>query len=398
MFFGGGGFPPVEPGLSAGAAGQGHRRLRLNMNDKIMNEMRSAPGAVTTIGGKRLIYFAGTGYFGLQGHPEVIRAGIKAFRKYGTHSATSRTGFGNNPVLLKVEERLGEFFEEEDAAYFGSGYLSSLILAQGLEDRYEALFVDKLAHFCIKDGVRAAGKPAYLFRHRDPEDLKKKLKARLKAGQRPLVLTDGVFPTYGQIAPVLDYARVLEPYNGLIGLDDAHGAGVLGPNGRGTAEYFGLKSSRLFLAGTLSKAFGGHGGFVIGKKRLIDQVRTRVGAYLGSTPTPTPIAAAAAKGIEILRNHPEMRKKLGQNVALVKAGLKNLGLETDETPVPIAAWSLRSAERMKKVQAALMRRGIAVAYLRYVGAPAEGVLRVTVFSTHTAEHIRRLLEELEKVL
>jgi len=363
-----------------------------------MNGMESAPGAETTIGGKRCIYFAGTGYFGLHGHPEVIRAGVKAFQKYGTHSATSRSGFGNNPVLLEVEERLKEFFGEDDAAYFGSGYLSSLVLAQGLAGQYEAVFTDKLAHFCIKDAVRTAGKPIFSFRHRDPEDLKKKLNSKLKARQRPFVLTDGVFPTYGRIAPVLDYATILEPYNGLIGLDDAHGAGVLGTHGRGTAEYFGLKSSRLHIAGTLSKAFGGHGGFVVGTKKLIEQIRTKVGAYIGSTPTPTPIAAATVKGIEILMNRPEMRERLRQNVAMVKAGMKKLGVEADETPVPIVAWTLKSAEKMKKVQKALLGLGIAIAYLRYIGAPKEGVLRVTVFSTHTAEHIRALLAELAKVL
>jgi len=363
-----------------------------------MNGMESAPGAETTIGGKRYLYFAGTGYFGLHGHPEVIRAGVEAFQKYGTHSATSRAGFGNNPVLLEVEERLKDFFGEDDAAYFGSGYLSSLVLAQGLADQYDVIFVDESAHFCINDAARSAGKPIFRFRHRNPEDLKKKLSAKLKARQRPFLLTDGIFPTFGRIAPVPDYAEILEPYNGLIGLDDAHGAGVLGPNGRGTYEYFKMKSDRLHFAGTLSKAFGGYGGFVVGRKKLIERIRKTVGAFIGSTPTPTPIAAATAKGIEILMSRPEMRERLRRNVALVKAGMKKLGVETDETPVPIVAWSLKSAEKMKKIQKTLMSRGIAIAYLRYIGAPPDGVLRLTIFSTHQTEHIRRLLEELGKTL
>jgi 7-keto-8-aminopelargonate synthetase-like enzyme len=360
--------------------------------------MESAPGAETIIGGKRRLYFAGTSYFGLHGHPEVIRAGVEAFQKYGTHSATSRAGFGNNPVLLEVEERLKEFFGEPDAAYFGSGYLSSLVLARGLTEKYDAVFIDEAAHFCITDSVHSLGKPVYSFRHRDPEDLRKKLRARLKPRQTPFLLTDGIFPTYGHIAPVPDYLAVLTPYKGLIGLDDAHGVGVLGPNGRGTYEHFGVTSESLHLAGTLSKAFGGHGGFVVGRKKLIARVRNTVGAYIGSTPTPTPIAAATARGIEILRNHPEMREQLRKNVALVKAGMKKLGVPIDETPVPIVAWSMGSAEKMKKVQRSLLSRDIAIAYLKYIGAPAEGVLRVTIFSTHTAEHIRRLLEELEKAI
>lgn len=363
-----------------------------------LNGIESAPGAETIIGGKRFLYFAGTSYFGLHGHPDLIRAGVEAFRKYGTHSATSRAGFGNNPVLLEVEERLKEFFGEPDAAYFSSGYLSSLILAQSLAENYDAVFVDEEAHFCITDSVHSLGKPIWRFRHRDPEDLQRKLKKKLKARQIPFLMTDGIFPTFGHIAPVPDYLDVLAPYQGMIGLDDAHGVGVLGHNGRGTAEHFGVASDRLHLAGTLSKAFGGYGGFVIGGKKMIAAARGTVGAYIGSTPTPTPIAAATARGIEILRNHPEMRERLRKNVALVKAGMKKLGVPVHEGPVPIVAWSMGSAEKMKKVQRSLMSHGIAIAYLKYIGAPAEGVLRVTVFSIHTDEHINRLLQELGKAL
>ena len=362
-----------------------------------MTGMESAPGARTTIEGRRYLYFAGTGYFGLHGHPDVIQAGVESFRRFGTHSATSRAGFGNNPVLHRVEERLKEYFAAEDAAYFSSGYLSSLVLVQGLADRYEAIFIDESAHFCLNDAVASTGKPVFAFRHRDPADLGKKMRAKLKPGERPLVLSDGVFPTFGRIAPLPQYATIVARYDGLIGVDDAHGVGVLGPNGRGTGEHFGLPSDRYHLAATLSKAFGGHGGFVIGRKELISRIRRTVGAYVGSTPTPTPIAAATAKGIEILLAHPEMRKRLRENVAALKKGMKKLGLPADETPVPIVAWSLRSEKAMRNFQQELMRRGIAIAYLKYVGAPRCGVLRVTVFSTHTRGQIRRLLEELGRL-
>jgi 8-amino-7-oxononanoate synthase len=163
-------------------------------------------------------------------------------------------------------------------------------------------------------------------------------------------------------------------------------------------EHFHLRPGTAHVAGTLSKAFGGHGGFIVGGKRLVSRVRSQVGAYVGSTPTPTPIAAASAKGIEILMAHPEMRDRLRENVALAKAGLKRIGVKADDSPVPIVAWSLRSAAAMRKVQRALLGRGIAIAYLKYRGAPAAGVLRITVFSTHSAAQISRLVEELSRVL
>lgn len=356
------------------------------------------PGPLTVIDGRRYLYFGGTSYFGLHGHPEVIRAGIKAFQKYGTHNATSRTGFGNNPVLFDLENKLRTFFNQEGALTFASGYLSILVLTQALADRSAVVFVDERAHFCVRDAALATGRPVFPFRHRDPEALLKKLKKELRPGQRPLLLSDGVFPTFGHIAPVPEYNRILKAYDGLLCLDDAHGVGVLGRKGRGTYEHFNLRSERCHFAGTLSKAFGGHGGFIVGSPDLIENAKTKTGVYIGSTPIPTPLAAAAAKGIEILRRHGQMRAQLYRNVALAKGGMKRLGIPVEETPVPIIAWSLDSEKKMARVHKELMRRGIAIAFLKYAGAPASGVLRVTLFSTHTSAQIEQLIGELAKIL
>ncbi|OGD20003.1 MAG: hypothetical protein A2W03_16015 [Candidatus Aminicenantes bacterium RBG_16_63_16] len=362
-----------------------------------MSVMESPPGAVTVIDGKRCIYFGGTGYFGLQGHPGLIRAGIEAFRSFGTHSATSRAGFGNNPALAAVETRLREFFGTAEAAYFGSGYLSLLILAQALKAEFDAVFIDEAAHVSVVDAAASVKKPVFPFRHRDPGDLEARLRKKLRPGWRPLVMTDGVFPVYGKIAPLPEYVRTLAPCRGLLAVDDAHGAGVLGPNGRGVREHFGLPPEAAHLAGTLSKAFGGHGGFIVGGRKLIASVRKQ-NAYLGSTPTPTPVAAAAAKGIEILGSHPEMRARLRRNAALAKAGLRKIGVEADDTPVPIAAWSLRTNAAMEKIQRALFDRGIAIALMKYPGTPPQGVLRITVFSTHTTAQIEQLIDGLRRTL
>jgi 7-keto-8-aminopelargonate synthetase-like enzyme len=360
--------------------------------------MESAPGPETVINGKKVLYFGGTGYFALHGHPEVIQAGIDAYRKYGTHSATTRSGFGNNPVLLEVERKLADYFGTEDAVYFVSGYFDNLILAQALRDDYDVIFIDETSHFSIRDGVATVRKPVFAFRHRDPDSLADELKKNLKPGQRPLVMSDGVFPTFGVIAPVPDYLRVLEPYAGLVSLDDSHGVGVLGPSGRGTCDHYGLKSDRLYFAGTLSKAFGGHGGFIPASKRLIQYIRQNLGVYSGSSPTPTPVAASSAKGIDLVKQHPEWREKLRRNTALAKSGLRKLGFEVNDNPMPIVTWMLKSAEEMKKVQKELMNRGVAVAYLRYVGAPLGGVLRASIFSAHTEAQIQRLLDELKRLV
>lgn len=361
--------------------------------------MAGAPGPETVINGRKYIYFGGTGYFGLQGNAAIIRAGIAAFKKYGIHSATSRTGFGDNPVLLAAEKKIAGYFGTEDSLYFVSGYLSGSFMAQGMADEFDLAFADETSHFSVLDGIFSARKPVVLYRHRDVADLRAKLKSGLKAGQRPLVITDGVFPTFGVIAPVPEIVRELEPYNGILCLDDAHAVGVLGANGRGTCEHFGIETGgRLIMSGTLSKAFGGHGGFIPGPAAFIRKIKRTVGAYGGATSPPTSIAAASLKGIDLVQSHPEWRDKLRRNVARAKTGMRKLGFDVGDSPIPIVTWTLSSEAEMQKVRKELLGRGIAVAHLKYVGAPQGGVLRASIFSTHTGAQIDKLLEELKKLV
>jgi len=359
--------------------------------------MESAPGPETVINGKRCLYFGGTGYFALHGHPEVIEAGIAAYKKYGVHSATSRTGFGHNPVIIALEKKIAEYFGAEDSLHFVSGYLDNLFLVQAFRDKIDAAFVDETAHFSIMDAVYSAKKPVILFRHRDPEDLAKKLKENLKPGQVPLVMSDGIFPTFGVIAPAPEYVKAIEPYNGILCLDDSHAVGVLGPNGRGTYDHYGITSDRCFFAGTMSKAFGGHGGFIPGSKEFIAHIKKTCGAYAGATPSPTPAAASSLRGMEIVMREPQRRERLRRNVKMIKTGMKALGYEMNDNPVPIVTWIMKSAGDMKKIQMELFDRGIAVAYTKYVGAPDSGVLRASIFSEHTPEQINRLLDEMKKI-
>jgi 8-amino-7-oxononanoate synthase len=197
--------------------------------------MQSPPGAETTLDGQRYLYFAGTGYLGLQGHPEVLKAAADAVYQYGVSSATSRTGFGNNPPTLEVERRAAEYFGAEAAFYYISGYVGNSILALHLRDEFDVAFVDELAHYSVLEGVAHAQRPVVRFRHCDAEDLVEKLAEHLPPGQRPLLMSDGVFPSLGHIAPIPAYLEALAHYPGaLIALDDAHAGGTLGAQGRGT--------------------------------------------------------------------------------------------------------------------------------------------------------------------
>jgi 7-keto-8-aminopelargonate synthetase-like enzyme len=247
--------------------------------------MESPPGAETLIDGRRYLYFGGTSYLGLAGRPEVIEAACEATRRYGVHTAISRAGFGTNPATLAVERLAAEFFDREEAFYFVSGYLGSHVLVQSLAGRFHAVLVDESSHFSVREAARLTGEPIVPFRHRDPDDLERQLWQHGSAGRRPLVMTDGVFPMTGAVAPVDEYLRVLDRCGtASLVIDDAHGIGVLGEHGRGSLEHLGLWKPRanteivaegigLYVCATLSKAMGGFGGILPGSREFVQAAR-----------------------------------------------------------------------------------------------------------------------------
>jgi 7-keto-8-aminopelargonate synthetase-like enzyme len=361
--------------------------------------MDSGPGPETIINGKRLVYFGGTGYFGFQTHPEIIKAAQKALAEFGICPATSRNVFGTSPLYLEVEKKAREFFGTDDSIYLPSGYLVNIAGFQSLTQlgRFDAMFVDEGAHWSITDFMYAVQKPVYTFAHGDAEDLGRKLKANLQPGQKPLVASDGIFPTFGKIAPIPEYFRQVEAYDGCLWLDDCHAIGVLGANGRGTYEHFGLKSDRLYFGGTLSKAVGAHGGIIPGKEEFVLPIRA--GHIVnGANASLSAAAAAALKGMELMMTQPELRQQLWRNAHQLKSGLKAMGFDQDDSPVPVAAWVLKTGEAMDRVHAELMGRGIAIQRTRYVGAGPNGALRAVVFANHTPKQIDRLLSELKSLV
>ncbi len=380
-----------------------------------MPTMQTPPGPLTVVDGRRYLYFAGTGYLGLQAHPEVIRAACEAAEQFGVGSATarSRTGFGATPPALLVEQRAAELFACEAALYLPSGYLALQALFATLRAACDLVLLDEHCHYALADAARLLGKPIVVFRHRDPADLLEKL--YLHAGdRRPLVATDGVFSASGAPAPLADYHRILRAYPGAaLVVDDAHGVGVLGEHGRGLLEHAGLFNAwvnayddepwagaepagpRVYLCASLSKACGGYGGIIPGTQRFVEWIKIQSPICRGSSPPPPPTAAATAEGLRIVQDEPERRERLRRNTRTLKDGLRDIGFEVDDAPVPVACISLDSAELLQRFQQNLAQCGILVAYVsQYPGLPSQGALRIAVFATHTEAMIVRLLEEL----
>lgn len=364
-----------------------------------MHVMESPPGATAVIDGREVDYFCGCGYFSLQGHPAIIDAACKAVRQYGMGSATSRLGYGNNPVLLEVERNAADFFAAESALYYVSGYLGNAILLQGLRDDYDVIYYDKESHYSVLDGIASADKPSVAFAHCDAGDLKSQVARHLKPSERPLVICDGVFPVSGELPPIPDYIDVLEKYDGFtICVDDAHVTGVIGELGRGCFEYLGLSNSRLFSSGTLSKALGSHGGIIAGDTHLIERLKSQSRMPFASSSPPTPAAAASAKALEILRETPELRKRLWDNTRYAKGRFRELGFDLNRTPVPIICLSSKNVG-LETLPSRLLDKGIAISRYyaggdAYSSVPEGGAVRIAIFSDHTKQQIDRLVEEI----
>ncbi|WP_299024141.1 pyridoxal phosphate-dependent aminotransferase family protein [uncultured Thermanaerothrix sp.] len=365
-----------------------------------MTEGLSSPvGPRVRVAGRECDYFSGTGYLGLQSDPRVLAAAQAALTRFGLSTATSRGGYGEHPLYADLEQAICTYFGTEQALYLPTGYLGMALLVQGLHGHYERLFVDEAAHFSVWDAARGANLPIVSFRHLDAEDLARQLRTHLRPGERPLVLSDGVFPISGDIAPLPEYLRIVAEYDGLVALDDAHGVGVLGAHGRGTPDYWGVSDVRCFSTATLSKALGGYGGIVTDQAERIQRLLVHSAVYVATSPPPLPVAAASAMALRIALEEPQRRERLWQNVGLARAGLRALGWDLPETPVPILCLRAQPGLDLGVLQRRLLEADICVAHVtRYSSTPPGGALRIAIFATHTEAQIQRLVETLGRLL
>ncbi len=378
----------VPPDVPSGATGY-----------EAYSGMETPPGPTIILSGQEYLYFAGTGYHCLQGHPELIAAAAAAMKTYGMGTATGvRNLVGPSPVHQALEKSAAGFFGTEDAVCIATGYMANIVGISGLTGRFHRLFVDEISHYSVLDAARLAGKPVILFAHRDSRDLQRKLNDHLEEDEIPLLVSDGIFPTFGEIAPVDRYLDLLAPYGGLLWLDDAHAVGVIGPRGRGTLDFYGVAGENRFFGGSLAKAIGGHGGVIPGTRAFCDRIREHSGFLKGATGISVPAAAASRAGLAVLRENPQLLARLGKNSQFFKAGIRELGIAIPDSPHPVVAFSLGSAERNRQAQRELMRHGILIQHSTYVGAGKDGVLRMVIFSQHTEEQMTRLLDALRTIV
>ena len=355
--------------------------------------MESPAGARTIFNGREMDYFAGTGYLGLQNHPVVLQAAQEALQRYGFSTATSRGGYGEHLLYDQLEKEVCAYFDAEKALHFASGYLGIPILTQATGNRFDHIFIDSSAHFSLWDAAYATNLPITPYHHLRAHSLAEQLQNELRPQEHPLVLSDGVFPVSGEIAPLPEYLALVKPFQGLVYLDDAHAVGVLGKNGRGTPEYYDIQDECCSTSATLAKALGGYGGVIWGRAKWVESIDRASRISAGASPPPLVVAAASARALAVARTTPELRHCLWNNVARARNGLRTLGWELPDTPVPILCLEARQGISLEQIKKKLFDQAIAVEMVRsYTSAPAGGALRIAIFATHSHAQVDRLVD------
>jgi 7-keto-8-aminopelargonate synthetase-like enzyme len=317
-----------------------------------------------------------------------VRAGLK---RHGLNVAASRITTGNHPLYPALEKDLARFFGAESALLVSTGYATNLVVAQALAGQFSHALLDERAHVALQDAAQLLECPVLQFKHRDPESLAAALQ-RCGRSVRPVVLTDGMFSHDGSTAPLRTYLKLL-PADGLLVVDDAHGAGILGKHGRGTVEWEGVPRDRLVQTVTLSKAFGVYGGAILASRELRARF-TATRMFAGSTPLPLPLAHAARRALGLVRRDPRWRARLQSNADFVKSALRAAGAELPDLPGPIVPLHFRNAKVIAKLQRRLRAARILPPLIRYPGGPAEGYFRFVISSEHTRPQLQNLVRVL----
>ncbi len=338
--------------------------------------------------GRVLTYFSGCDYFRLARNPKVARAARAALAKNCLNVAASRLTTGNHEIYARLETGLATFFGAEAAVVLSNGYLAPMAAAQALAREFSHALVDEFAHAALLDAARMLDCPLRQFKHRDASDLARVV-SKCGANARPIILTDGMFSHDGSVAPLSDYLKIL-PQRGMILVDDAHGAGVLGETGKGSLEYAGVTWKRIIQCATLSKAFGVYGGVVLGSRALRGKILAHSRAFMGATPMPPPLANAALMALDILRREPSRRKKLFRDLFYLRTQLRRSGWEISETPGPIVRLPLMNATAARDLKQRLLEGAIYPPFLKYGSASAAGVFRFVISSEHTRAQLDKL--------
>ena len=364
---------------------------------QFFREITSGQDPVVCIDGNDMVMFGSNNYLGLASHPEVKQAAIAAVEKYGTGVAGSRLLNGTLDLHVELEERLANFMNREAALVFSTGYQVNLGVLSCLLGRQDVAILDSLDHACIIDGVRLGFSKIVKFAHNDMDDLAAKL-SRIKPELGRMIVVDGVYSMEGDLCPLDRLVEIKKEYGVRLMVDDAHGIGVFGRNGRGVAEHFGVENEVDLIMGTFSKSLASVGGFITGDASVISYIKHNARSGIFSAACTPATAASVIKAIEICEREPERRGMLWQNTRYMKRELDGLGFDTGDSESPVIPVVVGEDYTCFRMVTRLHEEGIFVnPVITPAVQPGRAMLRTSFMATHTRAQLDRGLEAIEKV-
>ncbi len=348
--------------------------------------------------GKRRIMLGSNNYLGLTTEPSVVEAGIKALEQYGSGCSGSRFLNGTLRMHLELEAELAAFVRMEEAVTFSTGFQSNLGIISAIVGRNDYVVCDRENHASIYDGCKLSYGKMVRYKHNDMEDLERILK-KIPDNAGILIVTDGVFSMGGDIAKLPEICALAEAYGARVMVDDAHGLGVIGEGGRGTASYFGLEDKVDIIMGTFSKSLASLGGYMAASHKVCDYVRHNSRPFIFSASIPPACCAVALASLRHLKAHPELTDRLSMLAARARDGLRAAGLKIRESDTPIVPIYTYSMENTLTKAKQVYEAGVYVnPVLPPATAPNECLLRTSYMATLTEELIDEAVEIISKVL
>ena len=352
---------------------------------------------VTMADGHKVLMFGSNSYLGLSDDPRLKEAAIAAVKKYGTSCSGSRFLNGTLDIHQELEAKLAKFVGKEEAVTYSTGFKVNLGVVGCLAFRGGFVFLDALDHACIIDGSRLGFSEVRKFRHNDMADLEKKLWLTPRNANK-LIVVDGVYSMEGDLAPVPELVALCEKYNASLMIDDAHGLGVVGENGSGTASHFGLTDKVDLIMGTFSKSFGSLGGFIAGDRTVIEYLKHNSRTLIFSASMTPAAVAAASKALDIMIEEPARRENLWKVTRHAQEAFKANGFDTGHTQSPIIPLFVRDTFKAMTIVKLAYEQGVFITPVIAPAVPEKDVLiRFALMATHTVEQVDEAVEKLTKI-
>ena len=360
--------------------------------------LESASAAESRFDGKQVVNLASNNYLGLTTHPKLREAAIEAVRKYGVGSGSVRTISGTMSLHMELEERIARFKNVEACVVFQSGFAANAGTVSAILGPEDHIVSDELNHASIIDGCRLSRAKIHVFPHKDAAEAEKILAELDSVPGRKLLISDGVFSMDGDIGALPGLAEAAERHGAIMMVDDAHASGVLGRDGRGTIDHFGLHGRVQVQVGTLSKAIGVLGGYVCGSRDLIEYLFHWARPFLFSTSHPPAVAAACLAAFDVLEQEPERIQALWNNTKYFKQGLIEAGFDTGNSETPITPVIVGEAKLAHELSRALFEEGVLATGIGFPTVPkGRARVRTIVTATHTKAELDHALEAFQKV-